>query len=121
MAMSHDSSSAPPVAHADPAAQPEERRRHRRRRVLKEGKLIFGPNRSTVDCAIDNISEAGAHVRTADPLRVPQDFYLVEATRGLIHKAEVVWRSGSGIGLRIHGALEDAAARETLLKKFRRA
>jgi PilZ domain len=122
--MPHDPTSAPSVAHAVAAGQPaagfEERRRHWRRRVLKEGKLVFGPNQSAVDCAIDNMSEGGAHIRTADPLRVPQDFYLVEATRGRIHKAEVVWRTRGGIGLKIHGPLEDAAAREALLRRFHR-
>jgi len=37
-----------------------------------------------------------------------------------IHKAEVVWRTSTGMGLRILGQLEDAAARETLFRKFRR-
>ena len=52
---------------------------------------------------------------------MPQDFYLVEANRGIIHKAEVAWRTTAGIGLKILGPLEDAAAREALLRKFRRS
>lgn len=95
-------------------------RRSPRRRVLKEGKLIFGQGHSVVDCVIDNMSEGGAHIRMISSHGVPQDFYLVEANRGIIHKAEVAWRTTTGIGLRLIGPLEDAAAREAMLRKFRR-
>ena len=91
-----------------------------RRRVLKEGKLLFGHGHSVVDCIIDNVSDGGAHIRITSSHGVPQDFYLVEASRGIIHKAEVAWRTTTGIGLRILGPLEDAAARQALLRKFRR-
>jgi len=111
--------SAPPSPGAT-ASPTSDRRGQRRRRVLKEGKLIFGTNRSVADCVIDNVSEGGAHVRITGTHSVPPDFYLAEANRGIIHKAEVVWRTSTGMGLRILGQLEDAAARETLFRKFRR-
>ena len=88
--------------------------------MLKEGKLIFGQAQSVVDCTIDNMSDGGAHVRLTSSHGVPEDFYLVEANRGIIHKAEVAWRTTTGIGLKILGPLEDAAAREALMRKFRR-
>ena len=102
------------------AQEPKNLRRSQRRRVLKEGKLIFGKAQSVVDCIIDNVSDGGAHVRITSSHGVPQDFYLVEANRGIIHKAEVAWRTTTGIGLKLLGPLEDAAAREALLRKFRR-
>jgi PilZ domain len=101
-------------------ANPKNQRRSQRRRVLKEGKLIFGKAQSVVDCVIDNVSEGGAHIRITSSHGVPQDFYLVEANRGVIHKAEVAWRTTTGIGLKILGPLDDVAARESLLRKFRR-
>ena len=73
-----------------------------------------------VDCVIDNESDGGAHIRITSSHGVPEDFYLVEANRGIIHKAEVAWRTTTGMGLKILGPLEDAAAREALLRKFRR-
>jgi hypothetical protein len=103
------------------AQDAKNQRRSQRRRVLKEGKLIFGKAHSVVDCIIDNMSEGGAHVRITSSHGVPQDFYLVEANRGIIHKAEVAWRTTTGIGLKILGPLEDVAAREALLRKFRRS
>jgi hypothetical protein len=99
----------------------KEQRKSPRRRVYKEGKLVFGKAHCIVDCTIDNMSEGGAHVRVTSSHGVPGDFYLVEASRGIIHKAEVAWRTTTGIGLRLLGPLEDVAAREALLRKFRRA
>ena len=110
-----------PTAVPSPTGQaPKERRRTPRRRVLKEGKLIFGQAQSVVDCTIDNASEGGAHVRITSSQGVPQQFYLVEASRGAIHKAEVAWRTATGIGLKTLGPLDDGTARESLLRKFRR-
>jgi two-component system cell cycle response regulator len=111
-----------------PAAQPlqgdapskKDQRKNPRRRVLKEGKLVFGKGQCVVDCTIDYMSDGGAHVRMISSHDVPHDFYLVEANRGIIHKAEVAWRTATGIGLRLLGPLEDVAAREALMRKFRR-
>ena len=73
-----------------------------------------------VDCTIDNQSDGGAHIRITSTHGVPEDFYLVEANRGIIHKAEVAWRTTTGMGLRILGPLEDVEERHALLRKFRR-
>jgi len=122
--MKQDSAGVPtatPSPGGNASQDAKDRRRSRRRRVLKEGKLIFGQGHSVADCVIDNVSEDGAHVRITSSHGVPQDFYLVEANRGIIHKAEVAWRTTTGIGLKILGPLEDAAARDTLLRRFRRS
>ena len=122
--MTQDTPGAPtagPSPAGTAAQEPKNQRRSQRRRVLKEGKLIFGKAHSVVDCIIDNVSEGGAHVRITSSHGVPQDFYLVEANRGVIHKAEVAWRTTTGIGLKILGPLDDVAARESLLRKFRRS
>jgi hypothetical protein len=111
---------APTAVPSPTGMTPNERRRTPRRRVLKEGKLIFAQAQSVVDCTIDNASEGGAHVRITSSQGVPQEFYLVEASRGVIHKAEVAWRTTTGMGLKTLGSVDDAAARESLLRKFRR-
>ena len=56
-----------------------------------------------IDCTIDNQSDGGAHIRLQNSHGLPEDFYLVEANRGIIHKAEVAWRTTTGMGLRILG------------------
>jgi hypothetical protein len=104
----------------EPAKTKAEYRKSPRRRVLKEGKLIFGKGQSVVDVTIDNVSEGGAHVRIASSLGVPEEFYLVETTRAVIHRAAVAWKTTTGMGLKLLGPLEDATAREALLRKFRR-
>jgi hypothetical protein len=95
-------------------------RRFPRRRVLKEGKVIFGQGHSIVDCTIDNMAEGGAHIRVTSSHGVPEAFYLAEASRGIIHRAEVAWRTTTGMGLRLLGPIADAAQGEAFLRKFRR-
>ena len=113
------------VAATAPSVQPpienaKNQRKTPRRRVLKEGKLIFGQAQLVADCTIDNISEGGAHIRLASSHGLPEEFYLVEACRGVISRAEVAWRTTTGMGLRILGPLEDAEARAAFLRKFKR-
>jgi hypothetical protein len=105
---------------AQPGAKGRESRKSPRRRVLKEGKVIFGKAQSVVDVTIDNMSEGGAHIRMLSSHGLPGEFYLAEASRGVIHRAEVAWRTATGMGLRLVGPLEDLAAREAFLRKFRR-
>ena len=116
--------SQPSQGSATPSAQTAEgkpeHRKSPRRRALKEGKVIFGKSQSVVDVTIDNMSEGGAHIRMLSSHGLPGEFYLAEASRGLIHRAEVAWRTATGIGLRLLGPLEDVATREAFLRKFRR-
>jgi hypothetical protein len=112
---------AAPSGEAAPAGKgTREGRKSPRRRVLKEGKVIFGKAQSVVDVTIDNMSEGGAHIRMLSSHGLPGEFYLAEASRGVIHRAEVAWRTATGMGLRLLGPLEDVAAREAFLRKFRR-
>lgn len=110
---------------AAPAAPPspkdgKNQRKSTRRRVLKEGKVIFGQAQLVIDCTIDNVSDGGAHIRLTSSHGLPEEFYLAEARRGVIHRAEVAWRTTTGMGLRILGPLEDAPARAAFLRKFKR-
>jgi len=97
-----------------------EHRKSPRRRSLKDGKVIFGTGHSVVDVTIDNMSEGGAHIRMLSSHGLPAEFYLCEASRGHVHRAEVAWRTATGMGLRLLGPLEDVAAREAFLRKFKR-
>ena len=72
-----------------------------------------------VDCTIDNMSEGGAHVRISTTHEVPEEFYLFETTKAVIHRAVVAWRTTTGMGLRILGPLENASARKALMRKLR--
>jgi PilZ domain len=102
-----------------PAEEKTENRKSARRRVLKDGKVLFDGSKSVVDVTIDNMSEGGAHIRMLSSHGLPQELYLCETTRGIIHRTEVVWRTGKEMGLRLLGLLEDTAVREAFLKRFR--
>lgn len=91
-----------------------------RSRCLKEGKIIFGNGTFVVDCTIDNLSETGAHLRVQGSSPLPKEFLLVEPSRSIVHKAEIVRRTQKGIGIRFNGPFEDRQASEAYLRKFRR-
>ena len=96
------------------------RRSQQRTRCLKEGKIIFGNGTFVVDCTIDNLSETGAHLRVQGSSPLPKEFLLVESSRNVVHKAEIVRRTQKGLGIKFNGVFEDKQASEAYLRKFRR-
>jgi hypothetical protein len=96
------------------------RRSQQRTRCLKEGKIIFGNGTFVVDCTIDNLSETGAHLRVQGSSPLPKEFLLVEPSRNVVHKAEIVRRTQKGLGIKFNGIFEDKQASEAYLRKFRR-
>jgi hypothetical protein len=96
------------------------KRSQQRNRCLKEGKIIFGNGTFVVDCTIDNVSETGAHLRVLGSSPLPKEFLLVEPSRNIVHKAEIVRRTPKGVGIRFNGVFEDKQAAEAYLRKFRR-
>ncbi|MFI4976379.1 MAG: PilZ domain-containing protein [Caulobacterales bacterium] len=76
-----------------------ERRRGPRRRVLLGGKLVYGPDGATQDCAIKDISEAGARVRSRTPVEVDAPMFLLDKRHHLAFEVEVIWRDGVLLGL----------------------
>jgi hypothetical protein len=102
------------------ADEPPNKRTSARSRVYKEGKIVFANGSFVIDCTIDSLSEDGAHVRVLGSAPIPKEFLLVEPSRGVVHKATIVRRTAKGLGLKFNGTLEDRAACEMYLKKFRR-
>lgn len=96
------------------------KRDRQRNRCLKEGKIIFGNGTFVVDCTIDNLSETGAHLRVQGNSPLPKEFLLVEPSRGLVHKTEIVRRTPKGLGVKFNGLYEDRQTTEAYLRKFRR-
>lgn len=96
------------------------KRSQQRNRCLKEGKIIFGNGTFVVDCTIDNLSETGAHLRVQGSSPLPKEFLLVEPSRNVVHKAEIVRRTPKGIGIKFNGLFDDKQAAEAYLRKFRR-
>jgi len=96
------------------------KRSQQRNRCLKEGKIIFGNGTFVVDCAIDNLSATGAHLRVQGSSPLPKEFPLVEPSRNIVHKAEIVRRTAKGLGIKFNGVFEDKQVSEAYLRKFRR-
>jgi hypothetical protein len=76
----------------------EERRKNSRRRILKTGTISF--QGQAVECAVRNVSEAGACLELATPTALPDDFALFIKTAKMMRSCQVIWRDGRRIGIR---------------------
>ena len=94
-------------------AKPEEQeaRVAQRRRVLKAGLVATNDRHLTRNCTIRDISDTGARLRMESSLVVPDTFELIVEMDGLEANCEVVWRSGTEVGVRFLGAPRKVAAR----------
>ncbi|MDR7040021.1 hypothetical protein J2X36_004801 [Methylobacterium sp. BE186] len=88
-------------------ADPEERagragerpRAVKRRRVIQQGRIVAGPDR-LVACTIHDLSRAGARIRLAPRIALPERFDLLIAGDALTtHRARLRWRRGEFAGL----------------------
>lgn len=86
----------PPVA----GAEFVERRRKPRLRSLLSGMLLFD-DKTSMDCAVRNISAYGAKVVLADAFRLPDVFDLRIPHHDQTHHAKVIWRKGDAAGLEL--------------------
>ncbi|MBP7705390.1 MAG: PilZ domain-containing protein [Caulobacter sp.] len=99
-----------------PSARPLERRGAPRHRALLAGKVANEDATETLDCVIRNLSDDGAMIETSAPHLVPNELHLVQIREGVAWDAEVVWRRGNRVGLKL-GVRHDL--RETTEKQLR--
>jgi hypothetical protein len=69
-----------------------------RHRVLKAGRIEFGG--SVIECAVRNVSDAGAPLDVGSPVGIPVTFTLVLVSDGLLFECRVIWRKERRIGVR---------------------
>jgi hypothetical protein len=79
-----------------------ERRAHPRWLTLKTGKIVRSDDACDIDCAILDMSEAGARILVSDPTEVPQKFVLKCDRTHAVYICERVWTDGNRIGLSYH-------------------
>jgi hypothetical protein len=84
-----------------------------RRRVLKAGIAASNDRRLTVGCTVRDLSATGARLRVEGSLTVPDTFELIIELDGLEANCQVVWRSGSEVGVRFLHAPRMVSARRT--------
>jgi hypothetical protein len=70
-----------------------------RRRVLLSGKIVYGGNEMTLDCAIIDISDTGARVRLQGAQLLVEPLYLVDLRHGIAYRARRAWRREDLVGL----------------------
>jgi hypothetical protein len=84
-----------------PSAVNSNKRGARRQRMLLAGKLVFGKGAYTSNCAIREISETGARIKTPSKDLLANDVYLIDIRNGFVHEARVVWRKPFEFGLQL--------------------
>ncbi len=107
---------------ADPVQNqsPDDHRTASRRRVLLSGRLVYGEDSLTIDCAIRDLSESGARVKLNGPVALPSRLHLIEVKTGQAFECEVAWRRMPEIGLRFlaeHDLANAGDARELKMLK----
>lgn len=81
----------------------EERRHVPRRRTLKGAMIVFNDGRSTIAATVRNLSEAGANLRVASVIGIP-DTFVLRLSDGSIHTCRAIWRKSEEIGVTFEGS-----------------
>ena len=72
---------------------------------LLGGKIIFDEGRFTIDCAIKDISEAGARIRLAKGQSIASEMILVDLKNRTAHHAIVKWMRPPLFGLQFSSTI----------------
>lgn len=102
-----------------PVSKSIERRRAGRQRALLAGKLANEGATSTIDCIIRNVSADGAMIETSTPQMVPGRLHLMQISEGTVWDAEVIWRHGARIGLKLGDRYDLRETTQTQLRALR--
>ena len=76
-----------------------ERRSRRRSRVLQSGSIVFHNLRSTIDCRLLDMSDAGACLSVASPLGIPDEFELAFSQTRERRPCRAAWRAANRLGI----------------------
>lgn len=78
-----------------------ENRSEHRKRVLWSGLIFVPQTHSTIDCAIRDLSEAGARVRVQGEIPLPIKFLFVDITNRAAYEVQCVWRNERELGVKL--------------------
>jgi hypothetical protein len=85
--------------HAPPPDPPD--RRTPRHRVLRTGIITYQECAISFRCTIRDRSQRGARLRVPGGLVPPNDFWLIEVSEAIAHRAHAAWRRGDEIGVEL--------------------
>jgi len=78
-------------------------RSHQRHKTLKPGLISYDNGRLTVPCLVRDFSEAGARLKFAMPVALPDTFHLTIPLDGDKYPAEMKWKQGTTCGVHFTG------------------
>ena len=94
---------------------PPDRRPGRRRRTLLGGRVAFGGGAFVFDCAIRDLTEAGASITVPKTQLLPNRVYLIGLRDRLVYEADVAWRKGAEAGLTFLSTMQLSELTDTKL------
>jgi hypothetical protein len=74
-----------------------------RRRMLKDGRIVINKGWSLIDCAIRDVSNAGARLSVKPQCELPNELELLFVTEETLVPCELRWRRGDRLGVRFIG------------------
>ncbi len=85
----------------NPYLADRDRRRHLRRQARIRAWADPGGAAPVVDCVVLDVSEGGANVMSVNGTDLPDNFELQLDTRSKMGRAEVAWRNGAAVGVKL--------------------
>jgi PilZ domain len=76
-----------------------ERRKQLRSRTLLGGVISFNRRRSTLDCSVRNLSDAGARIEFDNTALLPDTFDLTIGRKETTFRASMIWRTQTAAGV----------------------
>jgi len=95
------------------------RRSESRLRTFLGGKLVFGPQDLTADCAVRNLTTRGAKIQTSVAASLSPSVWLIIVRRGVVYRANLAWRRGDEAGLKFESEHDIATDQDPRLKIIR--
>lgn len=82
----------------------KERRKLPRHKSFLQGRVYYNGRRSSVDCIVRDITDAGARLKFADSPAIPEVFELHIPNKLESFRAHVIWNHGSELGVMFEAA-----------------
>lgn len=87
----------------------EQRRASPRSRTLLKGHIVYNSGVSRMECIVRDLSETGARIVFAQPVKVPPEFELQIPKKKIIRRAQVIWYDGRHHGVMFLKGTEGAS------------
>ena len=86
-----------------PTTSLNDKRCAQRRRMLKDGRIVINKGWSLIDCAIRDMSTAGARLSVKPECELPDELELLFVTEETLVPCQLCWRRGNRLGVKFTG------------------